>query len=345
MKKILFCGGGSAGHVIPNIAIIEELSDRYEIFYAGTDGIEKDICNSSGIKFYSFNGVKFVRGAGLKNIIIPFKLYGSMRQAKKIIDEIKPDLVFCKGGYASLPPALAAKRRKIKVIAHESDLSLGLANKIISKFAIKTLCAFPETAKTVKRGKYAGTPMRRAIFSADKLKSKKKFGLDLRPTVLVFGGGSGSKSINNTVHEAAKEICKNYNVLHICGKGNMVESDIYGYKQIDFCENMGEAYACADYAIARCGSNSAHELLALKIPTLFIPLENSRSRGDQVANAEYFKKNGLCAVLHENELNNNRLIKEINKLTGSKNIKAALAKSEYGRGNVVIINEITKALQ
>lgn len=345
MKKILFCGGGSAGHVIPNIALIEELSDRFEIVYAGTDGIEKNICKSFGIKFYQFDGVKFERGAFLKNFTIPLRLYKSVKQAREIINKINPDLVFCKGGYASVPPALAAKHKKIKVLTHESDLTLGLANKIVSKFAVKTLCAFPETAAKIKRGQYSGTPMRGAIFSSDKITARQKFGLDMRPTVLVFGGGSGSKIINQTIREAAEEICKDYNILHVCGKGNISDLNIYGYKQIEFCENMGEVYACADYAVARCGSNSAHELLALKIPALFIPLENTKSRGDQVANAKYFQNQGLCAVLREKQLNSNNLTKEIYNLSNNKNIKAALAKSEYGKGNVAIINEIIRVLQ
>lgn len=345
MKKILFCGGGSAGHVIPNIALIEELSDRYEVFYAGTDGIEREICNKFKITFYSFDGVKLVRGAFFKNISIPFKLIKSIKQAQLIIDKTNPDLVFCKGGYASLPPAIAAKKRKIKVLTHESDLSLGLANKIISKFAEKTLCAFSETAKKTNRGKYAGTPMRRAIFKNNKIEAKNQFGLDARPTIIVFGGGSGSKKINQAIRKAAKDICKDYNILHICGKENITNLNIYGYKQIEFCDNMGDAYACADYAVARCGSNSAHELIALKIPTLFIPLENSSSRGDQVANAEYLKKRCLCAVLREDQLNSEKLTKEIYELIENKNIKAALAESECGNGNVAIINEITKALQ
>ncbi len=345
MKSILFCGGGSAGHVIPNISLIEDLRDKYVVYYMGTDGIERDICNNFKVDFYQFDGVKLERGKIFKNLTIPFKLFKSIRQANKIIKKLNPDLVFCKGGYASLPPAICAKFNKIPVITHESDLSLGLANKIISTFAKTTLCSFAETAKGMKRGKYSGTPMRRSLFNVNKVKARENLKLDMRPTVLVFGGGSGSKKINESLRSIVAKLCKEYNVLHVCGKGNSVESEIYGYRQIEFAENMGDIYACADYTVARCGSNSAHEVLAMKIPTLFIPLENGSSRGDQIKNARYFESKGLCRVLKENNLSPHSLYDEIKKLIGDNKIKSALASTTYNRGNRFIINCIENELK
>ena len=345
MKKILFCGGGSAGHVIPNIALIEQLKE-YEIYYMGTDGIEENICKLNKIDFYKFDAVKLVRGKLLCNLTIPFKLIKSIKQAGKILDKIKPDLLFCKGGYVCIPPAIAAKKRKIPILAHESDIEAGLANKLIARKCEKMLTAFPSTAKKFKNGKFAGTPMRQNLFGRDKNEANNSLGLDLsRPTIIVFGGGSGSKIINENIRKIAFELCKKVNILHLCGKGNKVDTNINGYKQIEFAEDMGKVYACADYAVARCGSNSAFELIALKIPTLFIPLENKSSRGDQVKNAEYFYSEGLCRVLKERDLSPEILKKNIEDLMCDDKIKTALEKSNFKCGNDAIKREVERTLR
>jgi UDP-N-acetylglucosamine--N-acetylmuramyl-(pentapeptide) pyrophosphoryl-undecaprenol N-acetylglucosamine transferase len=244
-----------------------------------------------------------------------------------------------------VPPAFAAKSMNIKILTHESDMSLGLANKVISGKCIKVLTSFPSTAQSVKNGKYVGTPMRRGLFDRDKLFARAYFGLDMRPTIIVLGGGNGSAKINCYVRQIAAEICKHYNILHVCGKGNTVYSNIYGYKQVEFIFDMGLAYACADYALSRCGSNSANELLALKIPTLFIPLKNKRSRGDQIANADYFLKLGLCRVLPEKLLNGEQLKKSLFELVADEKLKTALKVFNPKRGNENIIYEIEKALK
>ena len=344
MKKILFCGGGSAGHVIPNIALIECLND-YSISYIGTGGIEENICRNNGIEFYKFDAVKLVRGKVLCNLAIPFKLIKSIKQAGKIIDKIKPDLLFCKGGYVCVPPAIAAKQRKIPILAHESDIEAGLANKFIASKCEKMLTAFPVTAEKFKNGKFVGTPMRKNLFNRNKDEAKKALGLDSRPTIIVFGGGSGSRIINDNIRKIALELCKNVNVLHLCGKGNKVETNISGYKQIEFAEDMGEIYACADYAVARCGSNSAFELITLKIPTLFIPLENKSSRGDQVKNAEYFYGERLCRILKERDLSPQTLKNSINELISDRKIITALENSNFKCGNETIKTEVERTLQ
>ncbi|MDE6597917.1 MAG: UDP-N-acetylglucosamine--N-acetylmuramyl-(pentapeptide) pyrophosphoryl-undecaprenol N-acetylglucosamine transferase [Clostridia bacterium] len=345
MKKIMFCGGGSAGHVIPNIALIEELKQNYETCYIGTSAIEESICRANGVEFYKFDAVKFVRGKILCNLAIPYRLFKSIGQAGKILDKVKPDLIFCKGGYVSIPPAFAAKKRGIPVLTHESDISAGLANKLIAGRCQKVLTSFPSTAGKFDNGVFTGTPMRKNLFNRDREQSKKLFGLDSRPTLIVFGGGSGSKIINDNLRAAILEICRSYNVLHVCGKGNAVEAKISGYKQIEFADDMGAVYACADAAVARCGSNSANELIALKIPTLFIPLQNSRSRGDQVKNAEYLFKEGLCRVLCEKQLTPQTLKDEVFKLFKDKNLKTALAASTVECGNKRILNEITACIK
>lgn len=344
MKKIAFCGGGSAGHVMPNVALFEILRDDYEILYIGTDGIEEGICRKFGIPFNRFDGVKLVRGKLLCNLSIPFKLLKSVKQCKQILKKEKPDLLFCKGGYASLPPALAADKLGIPILTHESDLTAGLANRLIAGKAKNVLTSFPSTAGRFKNGVFVGSPMRKCLFNRNAVQARESFGLDFRPTLLVFGGGSGSKIINDNLRKCIFTLCRNYNVLHLCGKGNAVQSTVYGYKQVEFCDDMGLVYACADAAIARCGSNSAHELIALKIPTLFVPLDNGATRGDQIKNAEYFSSRGLCRVIKERDLTPNKLVEKIHALLGDRQIKTALRNSDLGCGNDKIIDEIRKIL-
>lgn len=345
MRKILFCGGGSAGHVIPNIAIIEDLKGSFETAYVGTDGIEKRLCDENRIPFYTCDAVKIVRGKLLCNLAVPFKLAKSVKRAGEILDEIKPDLIFCKGGYACVPPALAAKKRKIPVITHESDVSAGLANKFIAKSCVKVLTTFPTATKGFDNAVCTGSPIRRSLFNADRQAARAAFGLDMRPTILVSGGGSGSAVINENIRKIAFKVCKDFNILHVCGRGNAVKCDIYGYKQAEFLSDMGLAYACADAAVSRCGSNTANELLAMRIPTLFIPLENKRSRGDQVKNAEYFRALGLCRVLRENMLNGQTLCSAIYELMNDDRLKKTVSECAISRGNEKIIREIVSTLR
>lgn len=345
MKKIMFCGGGSAGHVIPNIAVMEVLNGVYDLCYLGTDGIEKRICAENKVKFYECSAVKFVRGKILCNLALPFKLFKSVKEAGRILDEAKPDLVFCKGGYACVPPALAAIKRRIPVITHESDVSAGLANKFIARKCDKVLTTFPSTAQKFDRGICTGTPMRGCLFGRSRAEAREHFGLDMRPTLVVLGGGSGSKKINAHIRNIAPKVCKDFNILHVCGKGNVKDTNIYGYKQVEFTNDMGLVYACADGAVSRCGSNTANELIALRIPTLFIPLENRRSRGDQLKNAQYFQSLGLCRILSEKELTDLKLIEGIYRLFGDKKLKTALDGCCVKCGNYRIVKEITASLQ
>lgn len=345
MKKIVFCGGGSAGHVIPNLAIIESLPSQLTPYYMGTDGIEKHLCTKSGVHFFEFIGVKLVRGKLLCNLAIPFKLAKSISACKKVLKEIKPSALFCKGGYASLPPALAAAKLKIPLIIHESDISMGLANRIIAKKAEIVLTSFPQTAKKYANGICTGSPMRKNLLRQNAVKAKEHLGLDMRPTILVFGGGSGSVAINNALRKNIIQLCKKYNVVHICGKGNVIGSRIYGYKQVEFTDNMGDLYACADYAVARCGSNSAFELIANKIPTLFIPLDNGATRGDQIENAKYFYKKGLCRVLSEKNLTPTTLLKELEELIADEKIKNALRNDDTQCGTNNVINAILSVVK
>jgi UDP-N-acetylglucosamine--N-acetylmuramyl-(pentapeptide) pyrophosphoryl-undecaprenol N-acetylglucosamine transferase len=273
------------------------------------------------------------------------KLVKSYKQAKQILKATNPDLLFCKGGYVSIPAAYAAHRLHIPVLTHESDMSAGIANKVIAPVCKQVLTAFPTTAQQFKRATFVGTPVRKSLFSRNRYEAKKAYGLDMRPTILVFGGGSGSQAINQNLQKALPALCQEYNVLHICGKGNLTKDAFYGYKQVEFINDMGLAYACADYAVARCGANSANELVALKIPTLFIPLANHQSRGDQIENAQYFYKQGLCHILQEKDLTPESLKKAIYRLIADRTLVHHLEESTTAVANQAIINIIATTLQ
>ena len=322
---------------MPNIALCDDLNGKYKCLYMGTEGIEREICGRYGIEFYSFSAPKFVRGKVLCNLALPFKLISSIKMAGEILARVRPDLLFCKGGYASLPPAIAASKLGIPVITHESDLSPGLANKIISRRAEVTLTAFPETAEKFSHGLYAGAPIRK-----DALKNCADHKKAERPTIIIFGGGSGSQALNDCVRRAAPLLCKRYNVIHICGNGNVEKSDIQGYVQTEFARDMGRLYAVADCAVSRCGANSAFELIINGVPTLFIPLENRRSRGDQLENALYFERAGVCHVMRQSKLRAGTLIEGIDEVMRDDRLKNRLKEYNLQPGNRRIVAEIER---
>ena len=348
MKKILFTGGGSAGHVIPNLALIEELlaGGKIDVAYIGTDGIEKEIITAKKIPYYTIACPKLIRGKSLhalkNNIQIPLAFHRAVGEAKKGIAACKPDLIFSKGGYVALPVVFAAKKLKIPCIAHESDFSIGLANRLSASKCKTLLTSFPETAQKLKNGKYGGAPIRRSILSANRQQARKTLGIDEEEKVLlIFGGGSGSKAINDTVRKHLKTLTKKYFLLHVCGKGNIVESSFERYRQYEFVSDMATFYAAADFVIARAGAGTIFELLALKKPSLLIPL-SAATRGDQQQNADYFARKGLCHVLPQAELS--QLPQAIDNAFLDKEMQARLLNSNFAQGNSRILQEIRSLL-
>ena len=233
MKKILFTGGGSAGHVTPNLALIEEILQTgfADVCYMGTDGIEKRLVAPYKLPFYQIDCPKLIRGGGVrglwKNAKIPYAFLRAVKQAKQGLKTLQPDLVFSKGGYVSLPVLFAARKLGIPCLAHESDFSAGLANRLSAKKCRFVFTSFPDTAQTLPNGVCSGAPMKRSLFYADKEKAKAQFGfLENRPVLLVFGGGSGSALINTALRAQLKRVLENFSVLHVCGKGNLVESNL-----------------------------------------------------------------------------------------------------------------------
>lgn len=350
MKTIILTGGGTAGHCIPCFALLPDLKNTFdEIYYiGGKDKIENKLAKKYGVTFFDIPTVKFERKLTFKNFLIPIKLAKAISSAKYIIKNLKPNVVFSKGGYVALPVVIAAKKLNVPVISHESDLSIGLANKIAVKFSSAFLTGFETTAETVKNAEYTGIPLDKSIFKRrDKRAVLKKYGLDeKKPTVLITGGSQGSSAINRAVLNSAPALAKNYNLIWLCGKGKRQSVETNNVYQTEFCDDMGEIYAAADVCVSRAGANTLFELIALCIPTLAIPLPKGNSRGDQEENAEYFGKKGVLTVLAENDLSPDSLINSIEKLFKNKNrYIAACKKLNLTSANekvLSVINRIAK---
>ncbi len=330
MATLIFTGGGTAGHCAPCLALLPYLKNEFDkIYYIGSEnGIERGMAERAGIPYYGVPCAKLVRSFAPKNLAIPFRVLSGVKRAGKILDEISPDVVFSKGGYVSLPVVMAAKKRGIPVVAHESDYTAGLANKLVAKYCRRVLTAFPETAATVKNGEYAGAPLRRELFTADKTAAMKRFGFtDGKPVLLVMGGSQGARAINAALRAALPDLLPRFNVIHLCGKNNLSgTSERKGYFEAEFLNRAEDAFVCADACVSRAGANSVFELLALNIPCVFVPLPKGNSRGDQVLNAEYFQKLGLCAVLSQSVLTKESLLFSIDSVYADrKNIARRLS--------------------
>ena len=321
MKKIIFTGGGTGGHIMPNVAIIEQLKNKYQCKYIGSYNSMEEKIITPMIPFFAISTCKLKRSLSLSNLLIPFKLAKGICQAKKILKKEKPDLIFSKGGFVSVPVVIAGHMLKIPIVAHESDLSVGLANKITQKFATKICTSFEKTSKNIKNGVFTGSPIRSEIFKGNKANITNKYYLDTKlPTVLVIGGSLGSQTINNIVFADAKDICKKFNIIHLCGKNCELKSDIKNYHIINSSQQMGDIYSACDMVITRGGSNVLFEVLALKKPMIIIPLEKG-SRGDQIENAKEFESKGLAKVLYENSFDKYEhiLLYELEELYKNKN--------------------------
>jgi len=311
MSKIVFTGGGTLGHVMPNLYLIEELEKDNEIFYIGSNGIEKEKVKSKNITYYEICATKLFRGKFTRNLSIPFKLIQSINQAKKILKEIKPDLVVSKGGYVSLPVCIASRKLRIPIISHESDYSFGLANKIILKIS-NVMCVNFEHLVSVRNNIVYTGPIISNDFKLSNIKSDIKLKLNPnKPTILFIAGSSGSKKINDSVFSALTRLLNNYNVIHIVGKGNLSKAQGENYNQLEMCNNMPYVYSISDLVVGRAGAGVIFESAYMQKPMLLIPLQNKNSRGDQVQNANYFKSKGGARVLTEAELNPITLYKHI----------------------------------
>ncbi|WP_167957657.1 undecaprenyldiphospho-muramoylpentapeptide beta-N-acetylglucosaminyltransferase [Anaerosporobacter faecicola] len=322
MKRIILTGGGTAGHVTPNIALIPALKAAgYDIQYIGSyDGMERKLIEDLHIPYHGISSGKLRRYFDIKNFSDPFKVLKGYREAKKLMKELKPDVIFSKGGFVTVPVVLAAKKRKVPTIIHESDMTPGLANRICIPSATKVCANFPETLHNLPEGKavLTGSPIRKELFSGNKLK-----GLDFcgftqnKPVVLIVGGSLGSAVVNEAVRNILDTLLEQFQVIHLCGKGKVEQSLVgkQGYVQYEYIkEELSDLLACADLVISRAGANAICELLALKKPNILVPLSAAQSRGDQILNAASFKKQGFSYVIQEEDLTKDTLLEAVNEV-------------------------------
>jgi UDP-N-acetylglucosamine--N-acetylmuramyl-(pentapeptide) pyrophosphoryl-undecaprenol N-acetylglucosamine transferase len=299
---IVLAGGGTAGHIMPNIALLPYLKKYFDkIYYIGGDGVEGEIAKKYGVPFYRTSAVRLDREKIVKNLKIPFVLPKSVIEAKKILEELAPDVVYSRGGYAALPSVFAAKILKIPVIAHEADTSLGVANTVCAPFCKKIFLSF-ENEKYEKNQKfiYTGTPVRDEIFGYTQNGAKNLLGIESsRKVLLIFGGSLGAKAINECVYSCLEKLTDGAFVLHITGKTGDKNIRRENYKATEYADDIALYLNAADAVISRAGANAAAELFALGKKTLFIPLPKAASRGDQIKNAEYYRKKGAEILLQE----------------------------------------------
>lgn len=322
MKRIILTGGGTAGHVTPNIALLPRLKElQYDVHYIGSyNGIEKELIEQFGIPYHGISSGKLRRYFSVQNFTDPFRVVKGLGEAKKLVKILKPDVIFSKGGFVSVPVVMAGKRRHVPTIIHESDMTPGLANKLSIPSATKVCCNFPETLEHLPAGKavLTGSPIRQELLSGDRFRAREFLGFQSdKPVILIIGGSLGSVAVNDAVRSVLPELLKTYQVVHLCGRGKIDESlkGLEGYAQFEYIkEELKDLFALTDIVISRAGANAICELLALHKPNLLIPLSASASRGDQILNARSFERQGFSVVLEEEELDKDILLASINRL-------------------------------
>lgn len=348
MKRIILTGGGTAGHVTPNIALLPRLKElQYDIHYIGSyNGIEKELIEQFGIPYHGISSGKLRRYFSLQNFTDPFRVVKGLGEAKKFVKLLNPDVIFSKGGFVSVPVVLAGKSRRVPTIIHESDMTPGLANKLSIPSATKVCCNFPETLKHLPEGKavLTGSPIRQELLSGDKYKAREflRFSSD-KPVIMVVGGSLGSVAVNEAVRGILPELLKTFQVIHLCGKGKADDSlqNLEGYAQFEYVkEELKDLFALTDIVISRAGANAICELLALHKPNLLIPLSANASRGDQILNARSFERQGYSIVLEEEELNKQTLLDSITRLYENKNTYIDAMKNSPQQNSIDTIIEL-----
>ena len=352
-KRIVLTGGGTAGHVTPNIALLPGLKSLgFEITYVGSfNGIEKKMIEAEGIPYHGVSSGKFRRNLDPKNIADVHNVFKGVREATRFLRDYRPDIVFSKGGYVAVPVVRAAGFLHIPVIIHESDLTPGLANRLCFRAANKICCNFPETLEYLPKDKavLSGSPIR-----ADLLTGNRGRGLSFagfsgeKPVLLMIGGSLGARKLNEVLRTALTELLKSFDVIHIEGQGNLDPAldNVPGYRQFEFIrEELKDVFAASDIVFSRAGANAITELLALKKPNLLVPLPKENSRGDQILNAASFEKQGYSIVVDQKELTAETLVQHLHTLYENREqYRKAMEKSPSGNGvNVILglIGELT----
>lgn len=351
MKKIILTGGGTAGHVTPNIALIPQLKEAgYQIKYIGSKGgMETELVQKAGLDYMGISSGKLRRYFSWKNFSDPFKVLKGYFQAKKIIKKYKPDIVFSKGGFVTVPVVYAAAKYHIPVIIHESDMTPGLANRLAIKKATRVCHNFPETAKYLgEKAVHTGSPIRSELFTGNKITA-----LDMcdftanKPVIMVTGGSLGAEHVNQLVRLALPELLKDFQVAHLCGKGKLDESlkGTKGYAQFEYIsDEMKDFFAMADVIISRAGANSICEIAALNKPNILIPLSANASRGDQILNAKSYQAQGFSEVLDEDTATKDDLIATVHKVYDNRSSYIDAMAQSTGTGGVEKIVALIKEL-
>lgn len=354
MKRIILTGGGTAGHVTPNIALIPRLREEgYDIHYIGSyDGIEKKLMEDLRIPYHGISSGKLRRYFDPKNFSDPFRVLKGYTEAARLMKSLRPDVVFSKGGFVSVPVVIAAKNHKVPAIIHESDMSPGLANKLCIPSATKICCNFPEAMEHLPKEKavLTGTPIRQELLQGDPLDAIRFTGLNAnKPTILVVGGSSGSVRVNEAIRECLDDLLKTYQVIHLCGKNktDAAYDGREGYVQYEYIKKeLSAMLAFADLVVSRAGANAICELQALAKPNVLIPLSEQASRGDQILNAESFRKQGFSYVLPEEELTHDSLLEAIREVYEKRaEYKHAMESSQMTNSIDTIIQLINDACQ
>ena len=352
MKRIVLTGGGTAGHVTPNIALLPALREAgFEIAYIGSyDGIEKQLITDYGIPYTGVSTGKFRRYLDIKNLTDPFRVIKGYGEAKKYLKAYKPDVVFSKGGFVSVPVVRAAASLGIPCIIHESDMTPGLANKLCYGSAAKICCNFPETVASLpeKKAVLTGTPIRSELFTGDSEKGRELCGFkDDKPVLMVTGGSLGAMAVNQAVRDALPGLLEKYNVVHLCGK-NKVDNMLLttpGYTQFEYIKDgMKDLFALADVIISRAGANAICEILALHKPNILIPLPSKASRGDQLLNAKSFESAGYSVVLDQDDLTSRLICDTVDSVYAERDKYISAMKNSAQKDAVSVIVKLIKEL-
>lgn len=352
MKRVVLTGGGTAGHVTPNMALIPVLREKgYDIHYIGSyDGIEKKLMEDMGIPYHGIATGKLRRYFNVKNFSDPFRVIKGLSEAKHLMKELQPDVVFSKGGFVAVPVVLAAHSKHIPIICHESDMTPGLANRIAIPKASRVCCNFPETVESLPKGKatVTGTPIRQELFNGDAAAAMTFCGFkEIRPTLLIIGGSSGSVRVNEAVWSCIEDITKKYNVIHLCGKGKMNDSykNVPNYVQFEYIkQELANLLALSDVVVSRAGANAICELLALRKPSVLIPLSLEASRGDQILNAQSFAKSGYSKLLMEEDVNEASLLEAINEVYDNRDIYIKAMECSSTTDSITLITDMIDEL-
>lgn len=312
--NIILTGGGTAGHAMVNMVLANLLKEdkNDKVLYLGSHhGAERALMESTGsVTYFPISTGKLRRYFSIENGKDFFRVCRGIAQAYQILKREEANVVFSGGGFVSLPVVVAARLLKIPVLIRETDITMGLANRICAHFAQKIITTFPDTLRHVRNTpcECGGLVIRPELLTEFAQGSP----MPCPPHVLVMGGSLGSPVLNQVIWENAEQLSKQFHIHHLCGSGQ-TRPDVVApaYVQQDYTSNMAERYAHADVVVTRCGSNAMSEGLALGKRMVCIPISTRFSRGEQIGNANYALEHGCAVIVEEAALSGKTLIDAI----------------------------------